>query len=136
MVHQQIRDAQAQHRHKHIVVDEAFHHGRSEAAGQGAFLKGHHPTDPTRHRQDQGLIKGPQEAGIDHGGPHPLLLQKSSGGHGRRHHGAIGHQQQVVAIGKQLAPADLQGLPTLLHQGDAFALTPRDPDGTGSGVGD
>ncbi len=82
-------------------------------------------TRPIRRakRQDQSLIEGPEEAGVHHGGPHALLLQQAGGGQGRNHHRAIGHDQQVVAIGEQFTPADLQGLPALLHQRHALALT-------------
>jgi hypothetical protein len=114
MVHQHIGNADAQGGHEHVVVTEGFHHGGAEAAGQAALLHRDHPADAARQGQDQGLIEGPQEAGIHHRGPHPLLLQQAGGGQGGIHHRAIGHDQQVVAIGEQFTPADLQGLKALL----------------------
>ena len=78
---------------------------------------------------NQGLIQWTQETGIDHSGLHTLLAEEVSRGHGATNHGAVGHDQQVIALAEGFPATDRQGLPTFFHQGHTLARTAGDAEG-------
>ena len=56
-------------------------------------------------------------------------MQQTRGGHRGGHHGAIGNDQQVIALSQQLTATDFQGLPAIFQAGNAFTRTARDAQG-------
>ena len=96
MVDQLIGDAEAEHRHKDVVIAERFEHGRTEATGKGSLFHGHHLADPTGERVNQSLVEWSEETGVHNSGLNTGCTEKLSGDHRTAQHGAIGDDQEVV----------------------------------------
>ena len=134
MIHELIRDAEAEEGDHQIMVVEGFENGSAETTSQGPFFHGDNLADASSQWVDQGFIQGPQEARINHRCLDSISTEKVSGGQGATDHGAIGNDQQVIASPQNLTTADLEGFPAFLHQGHTLSWTSGDSKRCGAWV--
>ena len=63
-----------------------------------------------------------------------MLLQQTSCSHRWSHHGAIGHEQQIIPLSQQFTATDLEGFPAIFQTRNTFARAPRNAHGNGTVV--